>query len=181
MKVNKGFSLVELIIVIAIMAILTGVMAPQLIKHMEKTNVAADTQVCDNVKRAILLAMSDPEVIADDTSQEMLYGTGGLLDPASGGTRLDHFGSGSAWVNCPFAQSVEETTGMSLFAMGSNHSQYLKSKDANTSGIICIVPNGDGSDFAIYIAWSNREANGAGVNFLGDYDEIEDSKVIYVK
>nr|MCR4648880.1 type II secretion system GspH family protein [Lachnospiraceae bacterium] len=45
MKENKGFSLVELIIVIAIMAILTGVMAPQLIRHMEKTNVAADTQV----------------------------------------------------------------------------------------------------------------------------------------
>ncbi|MBR3517707.1 MAG: prepilin-type N-terminal cleavage/methylation domain-containing protein, partial [Lachnospiraceae bacterium] len=31
MKNNKGFSLVELIIVIAIMAILVGVMAPQLI------------------------------------------------------------------------------------------------------------------------------------------------------
>ncbi|HAL02696.1 MAG TPA: hypothetical protein DCP07_05005, partial [Lachnospiraceae bacterium] len=36
MKNNKGFSLVELIIVIAIMAILVGVMAPQLIKYIEK-------------------------------------------------------------------------------------------------------------------------------------------------
>lgn len=64
MKNNKGFSLVELIIVIAIMAILVGVMAPQLIKYIEKTNVSSDTQLCDTVKSAITTAMMDPAVIA---------------------------------------------------------------------------------------------------------------------
>lgn len=63
MKNNKGFSLVELIIVIAIMAILVGVMAPQLIKYIEKTNVSSDTQLCDSVKTAITTAMMDPAVI----------------------------------------------------------------------------------------------------------------------
>ena len=63
MKNNKGFSLVELIIVIAIMAILVGVMAPQLIKYIEKTNVSSDTQLCDTVKSAITTAMMDPAVI----------------------------------------------------------------------------------------------------------------------
>ncbi len=63
MKNNKGFSLVELIIVIAIMAILVGVMAPQLIKYIEKTNVSSDTQLCDSVKTAVTTAMMDPEVI----------------------------------------------------------------------------------------------------------------------
>ena len=36
-KNNKGFSLVELIVVIAIMAVLVGVLAPQLIKYVEKS------------------------------------------------------------------------------------------------------------------------------------------------
>ncbi len=63
MKNNKGFSLVELIIVIAIMAILVGVMAPQLIKYIEKSKVSADTQLADSVHTAILTAMMDPEIV----------------------------------------------------------------------------------------------------------------------
>ena len=63
MKNNKGFSLVELIIVIAIMAILVGVMAPQLIKYIEKSKVSSDTQAADAVHTAILTAMMDPEVV----------------------------------------------------------------------------------------------------------------------
>ncbi len=62
---NKGFSLVELIIVIAIMAILVGVMAPQLIKYIEKSKVSADTQAADAVHSAVLTAMMDPEVVND--------------------------------------------------------------------------------------------------------------------
>lgn len=61
---NKGFSLVELIIVIAIMAILVGVMAPKLMKYVEKSRVSADTQVADTVRTAIMTAMLDPSVTA---------------------------------------------------------------------------------------------------------------------
>ena len=69
MKNNKGFSLVELIIVIAIMAILVGVMAPQLIKYIEKTNVSADTQLADSVKTAITTTIMDPAVINKNSAQ----------------------------------------------------------------------------------------------------------------
>ena len=45
MKNNKGFSLVELIIVVAIMAVLIGVLAPQYIKYVEKSRKSTDEKM----------------------------------------------------------------------------------------------------------------------------------------
>ncbi len=59
---NKGFSLVELIIVIAIMAVLVGVLAPQYIKYLDKSKISADTQLADNVRNAITNTLLDPAV-----------------------------------------------------------------------------------------------------------------------
>ena len=59
MKNNKGFSLVELIIVIAIMAILVGVLAPNLIKQLEKAKVSSDLELCDSVVTALTTAETD--------------------------------------------------------------------------------------------------------------------------
>lgn len=85
MRKNKGFSLVELIIVIAIMAILVGVLAPQLIKYIEKSKVAADTQVVDSVHTAMLTAMMDPEVAnADSSSGNAFSGAGQVSNIPTG-------------------------------------------------------------------------------------------------
>lgn len=75
---NKGFSLVELIIVIAIMAVLVGVMAPQLIKYIEKANVSADMQLLGAIYDAVVYASVDPDVMADPGSQGLLNG---MRDP----------------------------------------------------------------------------------------------------
>ena len=42
---NKGFSLVELIIVIAIMAILVGIVGSQVVPYLEKSRKAKDIQI----------------------------------------------------------------------------------------------------------------------------------------
>lgn len=52
-KNNKGFSLVELIIVIAIMAILVGVLAPQFAKYLGKSKTATDIQNAQQMASAI--------------------------------------------------------------------------------------------------------------------------------
>ena len=55
---NKGFSLVELIIVI--MAVLIGVLAPQYLKYVERSRESADLDNYDAIVSAIEIYNSDP-------------------------------------------------------------------------------------------------------------------------
>lgn len=59
---NKGFSLVELIVVIAIMAILVGALAPQLIKYIERSRQATDIQTAGAIFTAVQTAYADPMI-----------------------------------------------------------------------------------------------------------------------
>jgi len=56
---NKGFSLVELIIVIAIMAILVGVLAPTFMKYVEQSRRSADISTAEEIRQAVLADISD--------------------------------------------------------------------------------------------------------------------------
>lgn len=119
MKNNKGFSLVELIIVIAIMAILVGVMAPQLIKYIEKANASADAQLADTVHSAVIDAALDPEVATDAT----------VSIPSSA-----EIVTGSAWTSTGdvFQKAVCEILGVTSTAQLSSS---LKSNGASTISV----------------------------------------------
>ena len=59
---NKGFSLVELIVVIAIMAVLVGVLAPTLIRNVEKSRESTDLQTLDSIRSSVSTALSIEKV-----------------------------------------------------------------------------------------------------------------------
>ena len=65
-KNNKGFSLVELIIVIAIMAILAGALAPALIKYIAKSRRSTDVSNAQTIATAVTNALSVDAAEAGD-------------------------------------------------------------------------------------------------------------------
>ena len=178
---NRGFSLVELIIVIAIMAILIGVTAPLLMKYIERTNVSADTQLCDSVKEAILVAANDPNVLtAEDKSGDMING---IFNTSASGHRLGGAGKyGSDYLGCAFCKEVEDTLGFNPFTSDCN--QYMKSTPAKNDGCLMVATSEDGNSIAIFIINSdstgNRHSNApAGGNFW--ISDLEASEMIYSK
>ncbi|HCT64116.1 MAG TPA: prepilin-type cleavage/methylation domain-containing protein [Lachnospiraceae bacterium] len=58
---NKGFSLVELIIVVAIMAVLVGILAPQYLKYVERSRVAADDAIAEQIKSGVSVLLTDDD------------------------------------------------------------------------------------------------------------------------
>lgn len=62
MRTNqKGFSLIELIVVIAIMAALVGVLAPTYLSYLEKTRIQKDESAADEIFRTAELVVYSGE------------------------------------------------------------------------------------------------------------------------
>ena len=146
MKNNKGFSLVELIIVIAIMAILVGVLAPNLIVYIEKTNVSNDVQVCDTLRTAVKTALADPTVVTDPN----------FTDPFGGATAasiaVDTF---IAAGGTKFQNAVVDSTGAPSGTTQLNAwlLTQCKSTPAKTSGTFTVAKNND--EIGVYISGSD--------------------------
>lgn len=58
---NKGFSLVELIVVIAIMAVLVAVLAPQFTKYIDQSRKSNDAATVSGIVTAVQVGLVDSE------------------------------------------------------------------------------------------------------------------------
>ena len=60
-KNNKGFSLVELIVVVAIMAVLMGILVPTLVKNVEKSKKQKDESAIEEIRSQMQNSLADPK------------------------------------------------------------------------------------------------------------------------
>lgn len=88
---NKGFSLVELIIVIAIMAVLMAVLAPQLIKYVEKSRVQTDQTAATELLNAVKIALTEEAIYSTvETNDQITWaGTTIVVNSAAQGDLED--------------------------------------------------------------------------------------------
>lgn len=101
---NKGFSLVELIIVIAIMAVLMGVLAPQYLKYVKQSKVSTDITNAESIANAVNIAISD-SVNAD--ADKVAFSSGAAL---SGGAAVVNYSDGTVKVTAPTPKVVTSDT-----------------------------------------------------------------------
>ncbi len=79
---NKGFSLVELIIVIAIMAILAAAIAPALIRYIDKSRRADDVAAGETINTAVSAALANEDAYSEVASSM----NGSVIGSAAVGT-----------------------------------------------------------------------------------------------
>jgi len=86
---NKGFSLVELIVVIAIMGVLMVVLAPQYLKYVEKSRLQKDNSAIAEIAENIKIAVADEEI-----AKEVRTASGSKAEvKLTGGTALAYSAS----------------------------------------------------------------------------------------
>ena len=108
---NKGFSLVELIVFIAIMAVMTAVLAPSLLQYVERSRAQKDDSAMGEVANAIQIAMADQNIY-----DEVLYYT--------------CYGNVSCYMDTAKEADSKGAKVVTKDAMGGKQAQYMYDDDA---------------------------------------------------
>ncbi len=139
-KNNKGFSLVELIVVIAIMVVLVAVLAPVFSKYIESSRRSTDVQNANSIAEA---------VVADATDGQTF--------------------SGANKVESGKPSAIKENIKTKGDAVGKDKDFYFE-YDANTNKAIVYVDGAKGTQNATTKVWSGDLTNEENAKAYKDAD-----------
>lgn len=133
---NKGFSLVELIVVVLIMAIIAVSLAPQVMKWVNNARLSTDRQTADSVVSIARLALTDFEAygaVTGDGGSEYTISVdkSGCTIKKGGATP----GSGDAFVEA-FCSNVGVTTTTSIDSIALKSSGITVVVTVSSSGVV---------------------------------------------
>ena len=187
LKSKKGFTLIELIIVVAIMAVLVALLAPNVLKYLEKSKVAKDINTLDSVRLAIEAEIMDEDLCTLSTGlsgtkirgihmHTIQSGSGAsagfktLHDRIFNGKVLDD----SLKTIKVWAGPTEAFTSQTNISQGGRIAIYLDGKGG--VAVAAVTPQGkvisyDGKELIVYTKLS-RESIGDHVMSLGGGEEF---------
>ena len=145
---KKGFTIVELVIVIAVVAILAAVLIPTFVNVVKKANVSNDTALVRNLNSALIAEEASgnaPKTMQDvvDIAEDYGYNVSNLQTKADGYKLLWHqetnrfyVQNGDKITTNPEVTSVPPADGYLYWEIAENvsdtHSVYLKNYTSNT-------------------------------------------------
>lgn len=146
---NKGFSMVELIIVIAIMAILAAALAPALIKYINKSRLSTDITTGTSIASAAQAAMAVEAANDDSTNFTTATEVNTLLGSAASNSFASEFAevlavtqvsgkskkdlNGTVITNQSYYMMVDPNTDAISVWYGSTTADYLVSPSVGTA------------------------------------------------
>lgn len=160
---NKGFSLVELIVVIAIMVVLIAVLGSTILGYVDKSKYSKDISALDSINTAVKTFVADPS----STYTDGYYQLDDLIAAHDGGNVVLPILAEVFKVGNLNASSGADAIGAIKFNNSSKTFEGLVLGDVKVhikNGAVSIFVQRKATDYANYVAGTAFDKNGATTN-----------------